>query len=81
MAIPFIAIRNARRTMIAADVFWIKPESTSSDQRKICIGYNLDGARMPAGGVATNARIAIISSGEVWPSASAMPIIVQGINN
>ena len=61
---------------MAADVFCTKPESTSSDQRKICIARTEDGSLMPAGGLETKARIPIIRSGAVSPSALAMPMIV-----
>ena len=60
----------------SADVFCTKPLSISSDHRKICIGSTLAGSVKPEGGVATKARMPIISSGAVSPSARAMPMMV-----
>ncbi|MNC99509.1 hypothetical protein D3C83_178260 [compost metagenome] len=62
--------------MIAALVRSTKPRSISSDHRKICTGKTVAGSVNPSGGVATNARMPIINSGAVSPSARAMPMIV-----
>ena len=63
--------------MIAAEVFSTKPFDTSSDHRKICTGSTVAGSvRLGVGGLAMKARMPIISSGAVSPSARAMPMIV-----
>ena len=61
---------------MAAEVFSTKPFETSSDQRKICTGSTVAGSVTPPGGVAMKARMPIMRSGAVSPSARAMPMIV-----
>ena len=62
--------------MIAPLVFSTNPRLTLSDQMKIWTGSTVAGWVSPCGTDVRKARIPIISSGAVSPSARAMPMIV-----
>ena len=62
-------------TMIAADVFSVKPRSGLSAQRKICTGNTVAASLTPEGASMIKATMPIISSGAVSPRAWAIPMI------
>ena len=75
-AIPFMKIRNASSTQMAAEVRETKPRSGLSAQMNICVGREVAGSMMLSGAAVMKAFIPISSRGAVSPSACASPMIV-----